>query len=249
MHKNYIILLLILVTNTSITSPSATAQHNTQDSLKNHYITIQKKLFNNNYIEAIEDLTKIHNLYPIEPCAQQIQIYLIYAYYKANNLKAANDSIQLFLNVYPNYKHLDYIWYIHGLVNMSLDKRNTLSIIKYLNMHEDNYNPHYAINAFHSFSKLIQHYPNSQYCNDSYKRLIILKNRIAEHELSIIKFYYHIHAYISVIVRSEKMLRSFSDTQSARHTLYYIHQAYQKLHLSNQSNIISKIIAENTVIY
>lgn len=218
-------------------------------SFKDQYLKVQRELLHKNYTGAIQDLINIQNSHPFEPCAQKVYLNLIYAYYKAHDLKNANQSIQLFLKMYPNYKYLDYVLYMHGIVNMSLDRNNISTLTKYFNIYWDNYNPNYAIDAFHSLSKLIQYYPNSQYYTDSYKRLVILKNRIAEYELSVIKFYYQRYAYISVIIRSEKMLRHFSDTQAIHHALYYMCQAYRNLNLLDQSNIISKIIAENSIIY
>lgn len=234
--------------NITMVSATTTDNHETCFLFKN-YIKIQKKLLHKHYTEAIQDLINIQNLHPMEPYAQKIHLNLIYAYYKTHDLKSANNSIQLFMKIYPNHKYLDYILYMHGIINMSLDNNNISLLAKYFNIHQNNYNPHYAIDAFHSLSKLIKYFPNSQYYVDSYKRLIILKNRIAEYELSIIKFYYQRHAYISVIIRSEKMLSCFQDTKATLHALHYMKKAYKNLNLIDQFNIVNKIITENSITY
>lgn len=240
--------MFILFGNITTIFAATPSNHETCLFLKD-YLKIQKKLSHKHYTEAIQDLIKVQNLHPFEPYAQKIHLNLIYAYYKAQDLKSANNSIKLFKQTYSNHKYLDYILYMHGIINMNLDNNNISPLTKYLHIHRNNYNPHYAIDAFHSLSTLIKSFPNSQYYIDAYKRLIILKNRIAEYELSIIKFYYQRHAYISVIIRSEKMLHYFQDTQATRHALHYMQRAYKNLNLLEQANIVHKITIENPVTY
>lgn len=236
--------LMILIINVIIVSCTTTNTSMEKNSPIYLYKSVHNKLHNNNYKEAIHDLINLKNLYLFDPCPQKIHLYLIYAYYKSNNLKSSNDTIQYFLQKYPNYKHLDYVLYMHGLVNMTLDHRNKTPI-KYINLNWTNRNPIYANIAFSSFSKLICDYPHSSYLLDAYKRLIFLKNRIAEYELSIIKFYDRRNVYISVITRSEKMLRCFPNTQATYESLFYMQKAYQNMHLYDQADKIMKIISSN----
>lgn len=242
-------IILILIVNTMTISCTTITHPSQERSFDCHYKTARDKLLYKNYTGAIEDFIYLQNLYLLNPYPQQIHLNLIYAYYKSNDLKSANDSIQKFLKLYPNYKDLDYVLYMYGIVNMSLDKNHMSFLAKYLNMHWYNFNPNYADNAFRSFKTLIKNYPKSQYYIDSYKRLIILKNRIAEYELSIIKFYNQRNAYVSVITRSEKMLRYFPDTQATYHALYYMKHAYQNIYLLEQSDKVHKIITENSTTY
>lgn len=242
---NIQIYIITLIINIIITSCTINSIHTTNNTPQYLYKSIQNKLRNNNYKEAIQDLIHLKNLYLFDPYPQQIHLYLIYAYYKSNDLKSSNETIQNFLRLYPNYKHLDYVLYMHGLVNMTLDNNN-ITLIKYLNINRTDRNPIYANIAFRSFITLLNNYPNSAYAGDAYKRLIFLKNRIAEYELSIIKFYNKKHAYISVIARSEKMLRCFPDTQATRKALFYMHKAYQNTHLYEQAEKIMKIITINS---
>lgn len=239
----YIVLILNIITI------SCTTTHNHKILYQDtnlSYKTAYKKLLRNHYTSAIQDLLYLQNLYLFEPCPQQIHLDLIYAYYKSNDLKSANKSIDYFLQLYPNHKYLDYVLYMHGIVNMNLDRNNYYPLLtKYFNNFWFNHNPIYANIAFHSFLKLIQNYPNSQYVFDAYNRLIFLKNRIAYHKLAIIQFYDKKNAYISVIIRSEEMLRYFPDTHATYQALYYMKRAYQNIHLIDQANIINEIITES----
>lgn len=235
---------MMFITNIIIISCTTTSIYTNKNTPDCLYKSAQKKLHSNNYKDAIQDLKKLKNLYLFEPYPQKIYLYLIYAHYKSNDLQSSNDTIQYFLQKYPHHEHLDYVLYMHGLINMTLDKNNKIPI-KYININWLNRNPTYAETAFHSFIKLIHHYPHSPYFLDAYKRLIFLKNRIAEHELSIIKLYDKKNAYISVITRSEKMLHYFPNTHATHQALLYMYQAYQNIHLYDQADKVMKIISAN----
>lgn len=237
--------IVILIINIIIISCTTISKNTINNSPTNFYKSAKNNFYKSNYKGAIQDLTNLKNLYLFDPHSQQIYLYLIYAYYKVNDLKSSNETIQYFLKLYPNYKHLDYVLYMHGLVNMTLDKNYKIPI-KFININWVDSNPIYANIAFQSFIKLVHIYPHSSYALDAYKRLIFLKNRIAEYELSIIKFYDKKQAYVSVIYRSEKMLRYFPDTQATRKALFYMHKAYQKMYINNQADKIMKIIATNS---
>ncbi|WP_236840107.1 outer membrane protein assembly factor BamD [Blochmannia endosymbiont of Camponotus nipponensis] len=236
----------MLIISLIVTSSSTASIHTVNYSTYNLYKSVQKKLHNTDYKEAIQDLTNLKNLNLFDPCPQQIHLDLIYASYKSNELKSANNYIKHFFKLYPNHKHFDYILYMHGIINMHLDEDNKI-LIKYLNKNWFDRNPIHACTAFHSFKKLICKYPNSRYSADAQKRLIFLKNRIAEYELSIITFYAKRNAYISVITRAEKMLYRFPDTQATRQALHYMQQAYKNIYLPDQANKVAKIIAINPI--
>ncbi|AAZ40824.1 putative lipoprotein [Candidatus Blochmanniella pennsylvanica str. BPEN] len=241
----YYIMTILIISIIMISYASASVNI-VNDATYNLYKSAQNKLYNADYKEATQDLINLLNLYLLDPCPQQIYLDLIYAYYKLNDLKSANNYIEHFFKLYPNHKHFDYVLYMHGVINMCLDEDNK-KLIKYLNINWFDRNPMYACIAFHTFVRLIRQYPDSQYSLDAYKRLIFLKNRVAEYELSIVKFYSKKHAYISVIARVEKMLYHFPDTQATRKALYYMQQAYQNIYLPDQANKVAKIIAANPV--
>ncbi|URJ28003.1 outer membrane protein assembly factor BamD [Candidatus Blochmannia vicinus (nom. nud.)] len=239
-------IIIVIIISTIITSYTIASDRVMGCSARNLYKLAQNKLYNADYKGAVQDLVNLQNLQLFDPCPQQIYLDLIYAYYKLNDFKLANNYIKRFFKLYPNHKHFDYVLYMHGVINMCLDEDNK-TLIKYLNMNWFDRNPTYAYTAFHSFAKLIHGYPNSRYFSDTYRRLIFLKNRIAEYELAIVEFYAKRDAYISVIARVEKMLYCFPDTQATRKALYYMQQAYQNIYLPDQADKVAKIIVANPI--
>ncbi|URJ25260.1 outer membrane protein assembly factor BamD [Candidatus Blochmannia ocreatus (nom. nud.)] len=210
------------------------------------YKSAKKKMLNSDYKGAIQDLIILKNLNLFNPCPQQIYLDLIYSYFKINNLKLANNYAENFLQLYLNNEHYDYILYMYGVINMYLD-RNRGTLIKYLNIDWFDRDPRYAKIAFSAFAELIRQYPNSQYSFDAHARLIFLKNRIAQYELAVVKFYFKRHAYISVISRVEKMLYNFSDTKATREALPYMLYAYKSIHLLDLADKLEKIMFINSI--
>lgn len=208
------------------------------------YAFVQKDLHKNNYKGAIKSLLALNNRYPFGPYAQPVQLNLIYAYYKSANFPLAKSSIDRFLHLNPTHPNVDYVLYIRGLTNMELDES---ALQKFFGIDRSDRNPEHALAAFHDFTQLIRGYPKSQYAVDARKRLIYLKERLAKHELFVIKYYDKRGAYIAVVRRVEKMLCDFHDTLATRMALPFMEHAYRKLQLNDQADKVMKIIEKNPV--
>ncbi|WMQ74249.1 MAG: Outer membrane protein assembly factor BamD [Sodalis sp.] len=206
------------------------------------YSSAQQKLQDGNYKGAIKELEVLDNRYPFGPYAQQVQLDLIYAYYKSTDLPLARVSIDRFLRLNPTHPNVDYVLYMRGLTDMALDDN---ALQGFFGVDRSDRNPEHARAAFRDFTQLIRSYPNSQYAMDATKRLVYLKDRLAKHELSVVEYYNKRGAYVAVANRVEQMLRDFPDTQATRQALLYMKKAYQELQLNNQAGKVTKIIASN----
>ncbi|PPI87742.1 outer membrane protein assembly factor BamD [Candidatus Pantoea edessiphila] len=212
------------------------------DSLYKIYKTAQKKMQEGNFISAIKYLESIKNIDLFRQHTQQIQLDLIYAYYKNMDLESSENAINHFMNVYPNHPNVDYLLYMKGLIGMSMDNPATMKFFHFDNSSRD---PEYAYNAFSNFVQLIKYYPKSIYVNDAYNRLIFLKNRLAKYELSVALFYHKHRAYVSVINRVKKMMIYYPDTKATHNALLLMAEAYRKLNINDEADKIFKIIDLN----
>ncbi|UAJ64857.1 outer membrane protein assembly factor BamD [Candidatus Schneideria nysicola] len=213
---------------------------NNNISFNQIYISIQNNIKNNNYTKAIEELHYLEKIYPFNPYRQQINITLIYSYYKLNNFLKAKNLIDQFLRLNLIHTQLDYILYMRGLINMALDY-NTFH--KYFHINRTDRTTEHIQEAIQDFKKLIQYFPHSQYIIDTNYRLNYLNNRIAKYDLAVIKYYDQCGAYISVVNRFAKILSDCSDTRTIWKTLPYLHKAYLKLKLDYAAKQIEKIMS------
>lgn len=206
------------------------------------YATAQQKLQDGNFKAAITQLEALDNRYPFGPYSQQVQLDLIYAYYKSADLPMAQASIDRFMRLNPTHPNIDYVLYMRGLTDMALDDS---ALQGFFGIDRSDRDPEHARQAFRDFSQLVQRYPNSQYSADATKRLVYLKDRLAKYELSVAQYYTKRGAYVAVVNRVENMLRNYPDTQATRDALPLMENAYKQMNLTAQADKVAKIIAEN----
>lgn len=207
------------------------------------YATAQQKLQDGNFKAAITQLEALDNRYPFGPYSQQVQLDLIYAYYKSADLPMAQASIDRFMRLNPTHPNIDYVLYMRGLTDMALDDS---ALQGFFGVDRSDRDPEHARQAFRDLSQLVQRYPNSQYSADATKRLVYLKDRLAKYELSVAQYYTKRGAYVAVVNRVETMLRNYPDTQATRDALPLMENAYKQMNLTAQAAKVAKIIADNS---
>ncbi|MBS0910479.1 outer membrane protein assembly factor BamD [Tatumella sp. JGM118] len=206
------------------------------------YATAQQKLQDGNFRAAITQLEALDNRYPFGPYSQQVQLDLIYAYYKNGDMPMAQATILRFMRLNPTHPNIDYVMYMKGLTDMAMDES---AVQHFFGIDRSDRDPAYARQAFTDFSQLLQSYPNSQYAADARLRLVALKDRLAKHELSVVQFYTKRGAYVAVVNRAQDMLTNYADTEATRQALPLMENAYRKMQLNTEADKVAKIIAAN----
>ncbi len=202
----------------------------------------QQKLQDGNYKAAIKQLEALDNRYPFGPYAQQVQLDLIYAYYKSAELPMAIAAIDRFMRLNPTHPNIDYVLYMRGLTAMALDD----SLLQgFFGVDRSDRDPQHARVAFKDFSQLVRYYPNSLYANDASKRLVYLKDRLARFDLSVVEYYNKRGAYVAVVNRVQQMLRDYPDTEATRNALKYMEIAYKQMGLDEEANKVANLITAN----
>ncbi|WP_019615588.1 outer membrane protein assembly factor BamD [Psychromonas ossibalaenae] len=176
--------------------------------------------------KAIEVLEALDSRYPFGPHSDQVQLDLIYSYYKRNDTALALANIDRFIRLNPTHKDLDYLYYMRGLTHMATDQQffqNLFGIDRF------NRDPSHSQQAFKDFAHLIKYYPDSQYAADAQLRLIFLKDRLARYEIAIAEWYIEREAYIAAVNRSKTVLNNYPDTTSVENALEIMIEAYDAL--------------------
>lgn len=179
-----------------------------------------------NFEKATEVLEALDSRYPFGPHSDQVQLDLIYVYYKRDETALALASINRFVRLNPTHEDLDYLYYMRGLTYMATDQQffqNLFGVDRF------NRDPSNSQQAFKDFSFLIKRYPDSQYAADALQRLIFIKDRLARYEIAIAKWYIKREAYIAAINRSKIVLNNYSDTASVEEALEIMVEGYDAL--------------------
>lgn len=192
------------------------------------YAQAQKELQEASFEKATDVLEALDNRYPFGPHSQQVQLDLIYAYYKRDDSALALANIDRFMRLNPTNSNLDYLYYLRGLTYMALDKQFFQNLFR---VDRSNRDPSEVLKAFKDFTHLIEYYPESPYAKDARLRLIFIKDKLARYEISIAQWYIKRKAYIAAINRAKIVLNNYPDTKLVEPALEIMIEGYDALDL------------------
>ncbi|QUN05138.1 outer membrane protein assembly factor BamD [Shewanella yunxiaonensis] len=179
-----------------------------------------------NFSKATKTLEALDSKYPFGPYKTQVQLDLIYAYYKQDDTANAIANIDRFLKLNPTHPDADYVIYMRGLVNMQAD---SYMLHEMLNIDRTDRDPQNAKDAFKDFARLIKTYPNSKYAPDAQKRMQFLKNRLASYSIRVAEYYMKMDAWAAAAVRAQTVLETYPDTPFVERALEIMADAYGEL--------------------
>lgn len=197
------------------------------------YEAARSALNKSNYTSALEFYSRLEALYPFSPYARQAQLETIYASYKSQRLQATIAQADRFIKQHPRHSDIDYAYYLRGLANFDQAFANLDSLF---GERDETRDPTYARTAFTTFAQLIRGYPASAYAPDARKRMVYLKNRIAEYELHIAHFYLGREAWVAASNRAKTILEQYQGTPAIPDALLIQVKAYNALGLPGLAN-------------
>lgn len=206
------------------------------------YQDAQERLQSGNFFRAAELLEAMDSRYPFGPYSNQVQLDLIYAYYKQDDTARALANIDRFIRLNPNHPSVDYAYYMRGLTNMSADYN---FIQELFNIDRADRDPAYARQAFADFRQLLRQYPDSVYAADAQARMIGLKNRLAKYDLTVAQYYIKRGAWLAAANRAKYVVQTYPDTEMMKPALEVMAEAYTKLGLSEMANNAKSVLRAN----
>lgn len=208
------------------------------------YQEAQVSLNEGSWNTAIKKLEALDSRYPFGAYSEQVQLDLIYAYYKSDDLALGEATIDRFIRMNPGHPEMDWVLYMRGLTNMAQDRSLVHDL---LNMDREDRDPEPVRRAFVDFRRLLERYPDSDYAADAAKRLVALKNRLADYELATADFYVRREAWVAVINRCQQIQRDFPDTSAAKRSLPMMLKAYEALKLEEPAQRTRELMKLNGV--
>ncbi|PWW12164.1 MULTISPECIES: outer membrane protein assembly factor BamD [Pseudidiomarina] len=192
------------------------------------YERAKSSLANGNINNALQILESINMRYPFGPLTHQIQLDLIYAYYKVGNLDKALATIDRFVRLNPNHQDYDYALYMRGLTNQRTAE-NTIQ--EFFGVDRADRDPTKTREAFDDFAELVRRFPDSKYAADARQRMVAIKSTLAQYELAVAQYYVKREAYLSAANRGKYVLENFPDTAEAETALIIMANSYEQLNL------------------
>ncbi|MBL0711727.1 MAG: outer membrane protein assembly factor BamD [Colwellia sp.] len=206
------------------------------------FVDARTALDNGLYQKAIQILSTIDSRFPFGPISHQVQLDLIYAYYKTGDAAQGIALADRFLRLNPNNPNIDYVYYMRALINISTEDNLFQDMAGIDRADRD---PTASRDAFNDFKRIITHYPNSKYAADARQRMISIKSRLAKYEIAIAKFYFKREAYASAANRGRYVVEYFSPSPEVELALEIMIKSYDKLGLADLKKNALQVLAAN----
>lgn len=192
------------------------------------YKEAKENMMRGNFNVASEVLSSLDSRFPFGPHSHQVQLDLIYSYYKVGKTDDALATIDRFLRLNPNHSDVDYAMYMRGLTNMDADKNLFQDMV---GIDRSDRDPSKSREAFADFRRLISKYPDSKYAADAKKRMVSIKDRLARYEIAIARFYMRREAFVAAANRGRYVLEYFPDSTQVQQALEIMVECYDQLDL------------------
>lgn len=239
-HSLALILLLTLTACSLFSSPDEDASKSA--SVEQLYSDAMDNMNDNDYEKAVKAFDKLQSRYPYGRYAQQAQLETAYAYFKEKEPESALAAADRFIKQYPNNPHVDYAYYLKGLINFNEDLGIFGSIIQPDLSDRD---PQAARDAFDAFKELVTRFPDSQYAGDARLRMQYLINALARHEIHVAGYYLRRGAYVAAVNRAKDVLADYPQTPATRDALQIMVQAYDAMGMQKLRDDTKRVLDLN----
>ena len=210
--------------------------------LQEAYDQAQSSIQRGNYRRGIQILEAIQARYPFSDIARQIQLDLMYAYYKSGAPELAIEAADTFIRENPIHPRVDYALYIEGLSYFDDDP----GVLERWFRKDTNKRPPKDVEqAYQAFRRLVERYPASEYAPDAQQRMVYLKNRLAAYENSVADYYLRRGAYVAAANRAKSALETYNGADSNAQSLRIMIAAYEELGMNDLAADAQRVLELN----
>lgn len=199
-------------------------------------------LDNGLYQKAIQILSAIDSRFPYGPISHQVQLDLIYAYYKSGDAAQGLALTDRFLRLNPAHANIDYVYYMRALINIATQENLFQDLA---GIDRSDRDPTAARDAFNDLKIVLEKYPESKYAADSRQRMIAIKSRLAKYELSVARYYFKRGAFVSSANRGKYVVEYFSPSPETEAALEIMIKCYEELGLTELKINAKQVLAAN----
>jgi len=211
-------------------------------SVTEAYEMAQEYIANGNYRRGVQIFEAIQARYPFSDLSRQIQLELMYAYYKSGQKEQAIQTADNFMRENPIHPRVDYALYIKGLAYFEseagfIERRFNKDITERPPIDVDL--------AYSTLRRLIERYPSSVYAPDARQRLLFLKNRMSAYENHVADYYLRRGAYVAALNRAKGALEEYNGAEGNARSLQIMAEAYEELGMLDLAADTRRVLAAN----
>lgn len=174
------------------------------------------------FTEAAEEFKDIETLFPYSSLANEGQVLSAYSYFRAKKYDDAIREIEVFLRYHPSHKLVPYAMYLKAMC-------------LYMQVASVGRTSENALEAKRAFVTLVNKFPDSEYYQDSLKKIIILDDITAAHEMAIGRYYQKNKNALAAIGRYNFVVSRLPHTNFAPEALFRVIECCLSLGLRDEA--------------
>ena len=242
MRHSLALILLLTLTACSLFTPLPGEDSGKARPAADIYADAMSELNDGNYDDSVSKFMDLQSRYPYGRYAQQAQLEIAYAYYKAEEQESALSATDRYIKQYPNSPHVDYAYYLKGLINFNEDLGYFGAFIQQDLADRD---PKGALNSFDAFKELVARFPNSKYVPDAKIRMQYLIDTLARHEIHVANYYMQRSAYVAAVDRAIDVLTDYPNTPETREALKIMIKSYDAMNMPKLRDDAQRVLDLN----
>jgi outer membrane protein assembly factor BamD len=192
------------------------------------YQRAHRALLAGDYPLAIRIYEALMARYPFVAETRQSRLDVIYCYYKAGESESAIDAADTFIRENPTHPRIDYAWYLKGLTDF---ERLPNFLERWFRVDLNQRPPTQARRSFAAFQTVVEQFPNSEYAQDARRRMVYLRNRLADYEIAVARYSVDRGAYVAAAQRAKVAIEEFDGAPAVRDALELLIFCYDKMDL------------------
>jgi len=218
-----------------------TEKPDSEKLVEEFYATAMEAFEAKQWDTAITNYEKLKAYYPYGNHAEQSYLELAYAYYKYDEPESAIRELEDFIKLYPKHKELPYAYYLKALAADSV----TTSWLDSFITDPAQRDMKSTARTFNAYQELFQRFPDSAYTQKAQERLVIIRNRMARHELQVAEFYFDKKAYLASANRCRVIIEAYPRSIVNMQALELMKQNYALLGMTENYNNTLQVIEYN----
>ena len=191
-------------------------KENPTESPEELYKSGEQALFSRKFGTAKERFKKLLESSPESEFSRTARLGLAEAYYRDGDYEEAAQAYQDYLELHPLSPNSDYVQYKLGMCYYKL-------------MLPPDRDQSYTEKAIRAFEKLIRIYPTSPWALRGSQILKECRERLAQHDIYVGKFYYKVKEYKAAKLRFLSAYNQVKNGEVAAEALYWLGKTYEEL--------------------
>ena len=236
-------LLLIAILPVALFACASNEEQKTEvQNITEAYETAKESVERGNYRRGIQVFEAIQARFPFSDLSRQIQLELMYAYYKGGQREEAVEAADTFMRENPIHAQVDYALYIKGLAYFE----DAPGVLERLFRKDVTQRPPKDVElAYTSLRRLVERFPASQYAPDAEQRMIAIRNRLSDYENHVADYYLRRGAYVAALNRAKGALEAYNGAAGNALSLHIMAAAYENLGMMELAADTRRVLADN----